>query len=504
MSAQSNKLLLGIDVGTYSSKGVLVTPDGDIVRSHVVEHDMSIPQPGWAEHDADAVWWSDVVEICQQLIDGSEITGDQVAGAAFSAIGPCMLPLDASGQPLRPAILYGVDTRASDEINWLQEIYGEDTLFEFSGVALSNQAIGPKILWMRRNEPDKWQSVAHVLTASSYIIYRMTGERVMNYHEASQFAPLLDITNLEWSDRFAGQIIDIDKLPRLGWSDEKAGEITEEAAEATGLAPGTPVAIGAVDALSEAISVGVVQPGDMMTMYGSTAFFLLVLEEPLHDKRIWSLAGAFEGQYNLAGGMATTGSLTRWFRDELAGNSNFDTLFEEAADIPPGAEGLLALPYFSGERTPINDPHARGVIAGLTLSHSRAHLYRAVLEGVAFGIRHHVDIFSELGATIDRILAVGGGTKTTTWLQIVSDVINREQIVPEKTIGASYGDAFLAGLVSGVLSKEGIQQWVQEEKIVQPDEANHRFYQPFYEDYRALYSQTKDIVHRLSKNGNAR
>jgi len=497
-----SQLLLGIDVGTYSSKGVLVRPDGQVLKTHVVEHTMDIPRPGWAEQHPDKVWWNDVVRICRALLDHAPYSGEDVAGVALSAIGPCMAPLDASGRPLRPGILYGVDARASAEIEWLNQRLGEEAIFEFAGMSLSSQAVGPKILWMKNNEPDLWRRVAHIATASSYLVYRMTGEKVIDRHTASHFIPLVDIRQLEWSDRFAEEIVEIDKLPRMAWSDELAGHVHAAAAAETGLKEGTPVAVGAVDALSEAISVGAVHPGDLMIMYGSTAFFILVQNRPTPDHRMWTVAGAFEGQYNLAAGMATTGSLTRWFRDELARelpeDEAYAALFAEAEKAPPGAGGLLVLPYFSGERTPINDPNARGVIAGLTLAHKRKHLYRAVLEGVAYGIRHNIDAFRNIGAEVKRVIAVGGGTKSATWLQIVSDVADLPQIVPALTIGASYGDAFLAGLAAGILTHDDLATWVKPGQKITPNPASSTIYEPLYADYLRLYEQTRDIVHRLA------
>ena len=463
---------------------------------------MDIPQQGWAEQDADAVWWADVVSICKVLLDGSPYSGEDVAGVALSAIGPCVLPLDAAGKPLCPGILYGVDTRASDEIDYLNEKLGKDAIYEFSGMTLSSQAAGPKILWIKNNEPDIWAKTDHITTASSYLVYKMTGEKVMDRHTAAHFMPLIDTKTLEWSDRFSEEIINIDKLPKLVWSDEIAGSVNQAGAEETMLKVGTPVAVGAVDALSEGISVGVANPGDLMIMYGSTAFFILVLDAPVPDKRMWTVGGAFNGQYNLAAGMATTGSLTRWFRDELAAdlpeNTAYQTLFDDAAQVQPGANGLIMLPYFSGERTPINDPKARGIIAGLTLSHSRADIYRAVLEGVAYGIRHNIETFQEIGAPVQRIVAVGGGTKSTTWLQIVSDIVGIEQVIPVQTIGASYGDAFLAGLATGILKREDLDTWVKHEEIIKPDPKKKKKYDHYYENYLELYQQTREIMHRLA------
>ncbi len=495
-------LLLGIDVGTYSSKGVLVETDGTVVKTAVVEHAMSIPYPGWAEQDAEAIWWGDVVKICRHLLDGDPYQGQDVAAVAVSAIGPCLLPLDQHHRPLRPGILYGVDTRASQQIETLNQRYGEQALYDFSGMALTSQAVGPKILWVREHEPEVWRQTTHLTTASSYLIYRLTGEKIMDRHTASHYMPLMDIHQLEWSDRFADGLVRLEQLPRLGWSDELAGQVNRMGAEATGLKIGTPVAVGAVDALSEGLSVGVAHPGDLMIMYGSTTFFILVEDAPHPDPRLWTVAGAYAGQYNLAAGMATTGSLTRWFRDELAPDlreeTAYATLFAEAEQIAPGANGLLLLPYFSGERTPINDPLARGVFAGLTLAHKRAHLYRAVLESVAYGIRHNIETFQAIGSDVRRVVAVGGGTKSRAWLQIVSDVAGISQEIPELTIGASYGDAYLAGLAAGILRRSDLAQWVKPGSIIQPNPATKALYDAYYSDYRQLYESTRAVVHRLS------
>ena len=216
-----------------------------------------------------------------------------------------------------------------------------------------------------------------------------------------------------------------------------------------------------------------------MIMYGSTAFFILVLNQPVPDPRMWTVSGAFDGQYNLAAGMATTGSLTRWFRDELARDLSqseaYEILFQDAENIEPGAGGLLMLPYFSGERTPINDPDARGVIAGLSLAHTRNHIFRAILEGIGFGIRHNIDTFNDIGAGVKRVVAVGGGTKSKKWMEIVSSIAGITQIIPELTIGASYGDAFLAGMATGKLSLSDLNEWVKIKTEIAPNSNNSNF-----------------------------
>jgi xylulokinase len=498
-----SELLLGIDVGTYSTKGALVRPDGTVVATHTVPHVMDVPRPGWAEQDADAVWWHDVVAVARALLDGAPYTGADVAGVAVSAIGPCLLPLDAAGRPLRKGILYGVDARASEEIDLLNDRLGADAIFRHAGMALTSQAIGPKILWLQRHEPEVWRATRALTTASGYLVRRLTGEHVMDRHTASHYVPLIDIATLAWDDALGADLAPRDWLPRLGWSDEVAGAVTAEAARETGLREGTPVAVGAVDALAEAISVGVTRPGDLMLMYGSTAFFILIEAEPHPDPRVWTTAGAFPGPYALAAGMATTGTLTRWFRDQLARDlpedGAYQALFDGAARVAPGADGLLLLPYFSGERTPLNDPHARGVIAGLDLTHTRDHLFRATLEGVALGIRHNLDAFEAIGAPVERVVAVGGGAQSDTWLQIVSDATGVPQVVPEVTLGASYGDAFLAGRAAGLLGPEAIDAWARPRATIEPNADLRGLYDERYELYRRLYVETRDTIHRLAR-----
>jgi xylulokinase len=508
----SAELLVGVDIGSYSSKGVLVTPGGEVLATATVEHEMSFPRPGWAEHDADKIWWGEFVQITRRLLSG-KYSGADVGAVAVSAIGSCMLPVDRDGNALRPGVLYGIDTRSTAEIDWLNDRFGEKPLFELGAMALTSQAIGPKILWLRNNEPEVFARTYKILTASSYPVLKLTGEFVMDRHSASYYNPLIDIRTLEWDQTFANPIIDLDRLPRLLWSDEIAGEVTSRAAEQTGLRAGTPVTAGTIDAAAEAVSVGVVNPGDLMVMYGTTMFFIQVTDRPTPDPRMWCCGFCFPGQYGVEGGMSTTGALTRWFRDqfgqaELAAEANggpnaYQALAELAASVPAGSQGLVCLPYLSGERTPINDPLARGIYAGLTLSHTRAHLYRASLEGTAYGVRDNLEVMAAMGADPKRIIAVGGGASNPVWLQIVSDVSGKAQMVPERTIGASYGDAFLAGVASGIIpGRDAInREWVRIDRTIEPDPGMKTVYDPYYETYRSLYRSTKSDMHRLAELG---
>jgi xylulokinase len=286
--------------------------------------------------------------------------------------------------------------------------------------------------------------------------------------------------------------------------------VTVDAARETGLAAGTPVIVGSVDAAAEALSVGVTSPGQMMLMYGSTVFMIEVLHKPLVDPRLWSVPYLFPGTACLEAGMATSGSLTRWFRDRLApdlvaaergtGEDAYDVLTQEASQVPPGSEGLVVLPYFSGERTPINDPWARGVFFGLTLAHSRAHMFRAVLEGISYGIQHHFEVLEGIGAKPREVIAVGGGTKSALWLQIVSDVTGVTQSVPAVTLGAAYGDAFLAGLGVGAIPSYGdITRWVRDIRTIRPQPENAERYRQYYQLYLELYQRNKDLMRVLGE-----
>jgi xylulokinase len=508
----TGRLLMGIDVGTYSSKGVLCSPAGEVLAESQREHGLSIPHPGWAEHDADGVWWEDVCAISRALMASAGVSGDDVAAAAVSALGADLVPLNARGRALRPAILYGIDTRSSAEIAELNQRFGPNEMFDLGGTTLSSQSVGPKILWLRRNEPDVYGQTRYLCSASSFLVYRLSGEYVLDYPTASFFVPLFDMRSLSWSGRYADPIVSQIPLPRLAWPGERIGQVTPQAARQTGLRPGTPVTTGTIDALSEAISVGVLEPGDLMMMYGTTTCLLLVLEDPVPSETMWLMPFAFPGRYDLAAGMATTGALTRWFRDCFAqqecaaqasgGPNAYAVLTEEAEDVPPGSSGLVILPYFSGERTPLNDPDARGVIAGLSLAHGRGHLYRAILEATAYGVAHNLEVMCAAGAHPRRAVAVGGGAQSELLLQIVSDVTGIEQNLPAQTIGASYGDAFLAGLAVGLLSPSDLaSEWVRIVQRIQPDAGRGEIYKEYYRIYRDLYPHTVGELHALARLG---
>ncbi len=486
------ELLLGVDIGTGSSKGALVRPDGECVATAEWPHDTLLPRPGWVEHDAEKVWWGDFAGICAELLEKAD---GPVAAVGVSGIGPCVLPADANGRPLRPAILYGVDTRAADEVGEFTTRFGEEGILAACGNPLTAQSAGCKVAWLRRNEPEVWAEMSYLLMAHTFVARRLTGEYVLDHVSASMCDPLYDVGSNAWIDDWADEVAPGLELPRLGWSTEAAGEVTKEAAEETGLPAGIPVTFGSTDAWVEAASVGVRGAGALMVMYGSTMTLVEVTETQLQTPKLWSTAGPFPETHVLAGSMSTSGSVTKWLKD-LFGNTSFEELTEDAARVAPGADGLVALPYFAGERTPISDPDARGTICGLTLGHGRGHLYRAMLEASAFGARHMMEAMDEAGGKGDRLVAVGGGTKGDLWTQIVSDVTGERQEIPKQTIGASYGDALLAGIASGLVDADA--DWAEISDAVEPDPQNRDTYEELYALYKDLYPATREIAHSLA------
>ncbi|HEX6140489.1 MAG TPA: FGGY family carbohydrate kinase, partial [Candidatus Limnocylindria bacterium] len=426
---------LGIDIGTGSSKAVLVGADGALLASATRPHRTASPRPGWFEHDAGSVWWDDLRTLSREVL-GSAGAGD-VQAMSVSGIGPCALVTDAAGQPLRAAILYGIDRRAMAEIEELTATLGADEVLRMTGNRLTTQAVGPKLLWIARHEPEVAERARRWYGCSSYLVQRLTGEYVLDHYSASTSDPLYELSRLAWWPEAWAACAPGIETPRLAWPGEIVGQVEREAAAATGIPAGTPVLAGTIDAMAEAYSVGCREPGDTMVMYGSTLFLIGTVARPVSHPGLWAASGRTIETFSVAAGMATSGLVTSWLA-ELAG-TDVGALMAEADAVAPGSDGLVLLPYFAGERTPLFDPEARGCWVGLTLDHTRGHLARSVLEGVAYGVRHNLDAMADAGAAPRRLVAVGGGIRGSVWTRIVSDITGLPQDLPSTAIGASYG-----------------------------------------------------------------
>lgn len=485
---------LGIDIGTSSSKGVLVDEAGRVLATAVAAHDVRRPRSGWVEMDGET-WWDEFVRLTRELRE--QAPQAQVAAVGVSGMGPCVLLADAEDVPVRPAILYGVDTRAGEQISRMTRELGDEAITAVGGSRLTSQAAGPKIVWIADEEAGAYARARRLFMPASWLARRLTGAYVLDHQSASQVSPLYDVEGERWHDAWWDQYAPGIERPVLMWAGDVAGTVTAAAAAETGLTAGIPVIAGTIDAWTEAVSVGAHEIGDLMLMYGTTMFLVATGPHTLRTPSMWTTVGAFPGTRNLAGGLATSGALTAWLRDLT--DADYPTLLGEAAASGAGAQGLIVLPYFAGERTPILDPDARGVIAGLTLSHTRGDLYRAALEATALGVRHNVETMRAAGADIRRIVAVGGGTQGSLWLQIVSDATGLVQEVPRTTIGASYGAAFLA---ASAIAAEGaaprIADWNPIAATIVPDPGAVRVYDTMFDRYRRLYEATREVVHELA------
>lgn len=507
----NKKYFIGIDTGTNSSKGVIIDEQCRIIASCSTEHAMTNPKPGHYEHDADQDWWGDFCKISNQLIADSGVNPSDILAVGASALGADCLPVDQNCRPLRKAILYGIDSRATKEMEELTQLYGEEQIKKWFGRPLCSSDVMPKILWIKNNEPEIYDQTYKFITASTFITAKLTGEYVVDrFLGLASFNPLYDHDGTP-NQELCRPICRPDQLARVQEANDLAGTITRQAAAETGLAEGTPVITGTDDSGAEAISIGIVSPGKMMIQFGSSIYMILGTKGLVDDDRLWREEFIVPGLCDISAGTNAAGSLTKWYRDQLFpdavalekenGLDAYQTMMAGVDQIPPGSGGLITLPYFAGERTPINDPLARGCILGLTLAHTRAHLYRSALEGVAYSVQQQIAIMeSHPDVSIDQIFAVGGGVQNPLWMQIVADVTGKEINTPEVTIGASFGDAMMAATGIGHPGFEDfatLTKFIKPGKTYLPNQEHHRQYRQLQQVYDQLYPVAAPLMHIL-------
>ncbi|CAM3820191.1 FGGY-family carbohydrate kinase [Isoptericola cucumis] len=482
--------VVGVDIGTSSAKAVLVDLDGRELAHAAIPHEPSRPRPGHVEMDGE-VWWDELTRLVADLRRQCDVP---VVAVGTSGIGPCALLTDADGAPLRPAILYGVDTRGCASIDGLEAELGAAEILRATGSRLSSQSVGPKLAWVAEHEPATWSRARRLFMPSSWLVWRLTGAYRLDHTSASQATPLYDLRTGGWHERWADRLRGDVALPELGRPGDVAGHVTRAAARQTGLPEGIPVVLGTIDAWAEGASVPTA-PGDLALMYGSTLFMISSGPRVLRHPDLWASAGVRPGTYDLTAGTATSGAVTSWLR-RLFGGPDFAELVAEAERSPAGSRGLLMLPYFAGERTPLHDPDARGVVAGLTLEHGRGDLYRAALEATAYGVRQNLDLLRQAGAVVERGVAVGGGSQGTLWPQIVSDVTGLPQMLAAGAAGASLGAAHLA---AQAVADVDIARWNPLTTRVEPHPGRAGRYDALYADYLDLYTATRRTAHHLAE-----
>ena len=503
---------MGIDTGTNSSKGVLIDEEGSVVAQASTTHSLQNPAPGHYEHDAEKDWWGDLCLISNRLIEESGADPEDIKAVGTSALGADCLPVDENCRPLRKAILYGIDARAIDEIAQLTELYGQEQIRKWYGRPLCSSDVMPKILWIRNKEPDVYARTYKFITASTYLTAKLTGRYVVDkFLGLASFNPLY---GPDWKpvEEYCRPICRPDQLAEIHEATDVVGYVTKEASLQTGLAEGTPVLTGTDDSGAEAISVGVVSPGKMMIQIGSSIYMILGTSSLIDDERLWREEFIVPGLCDISAGTNTAGSLTKWYRDILfpdalekeksGGEDAYQTMMEGVAEIAPGSNGLITLPYWAGERTPINDPDAKGIVFGLTLAHTRAHLYRSALEGVAFSINQQLKLMESHDVPIDRIFVTGGGTLNETWMQIIADVLGKQISSPLVNIGASFGDALMAASAirwPGFESYDKMLNFIRPGKTYLPDIKRHEKYQEYQKLYDALYEANKELMHEIHR-----
>ena len=511
----SKAYFMGIDTGTNSSKGVLIDEQGTIIAEHQTEHAMTNPHPGHYEHDAEKDWWGDFCIISKALLEKSKVDPKDVKAIGTSALGADCLPVDENCKPLRKAILYGIDARATDEMEELTKMYGPEQIKKWYGRPLCSSDVMPKILWIKNKEPEVYAKAHKFITASTYLTAKLTGNYVVDkFLGLASFNPLY---NADWTpnEEYCKPICRTDQLAEIHDATDIVGYVTKKSSEETGLAEGTPVLTGTDDSGAEAISVGVVSPGKMMVQIGSSIYMILGTKELIDDDRLWREEFIVPGLCDISAGTNAAGSLTKWYRDTLfqdavadqknGGNSAYQTMMKGVDEIPAGSEGLITLPYWAGERTPINDPQAKGIVFGLTLAHTRAHMYRSALEGVAYSINQQLILMKNHNVPIDQIFVTGGGAQNDLWMQIIADVTGQEIKLPLITVGASFGDALMAGSAvkyPGFETYDSLLKFIKSSKTYKPNMTNHEIYKKCQKVYDSLYESTKELMHEVDDIAN--
>ena len=442
--------VLGIDVSTTATKAVLVDDAGRVAGVAASEYGFEVPRPLWSEQDPH-LWWEGATAAIRSVLAGSGVAGADVAAVGLTGQMHGAVLLDEAGRVLRPAILWN-DQRTAAACDEIRRAVGRERLIGITGNDALTGFTAPKLVWVRDHEPDVWARVGHVLLPKDFVRHRLTGDWALDKADGAGTL-LFDLAARDWSPEVLAALrIDPAWLPPTFEGPEVTGTVSAAAAEATGLRAGTPVVAGGGDQSANGVGVGAVNPGVVALSLGTSGVVFAATDAPIHEPRgiVHAFCHAVPGRWHLMSVMLSAAGSLRWFRDTVAPGSDFGVLVDAAASVPAGADGLLFLPYLSGERSPHPDPNARGAFVGLTLGHDRRHLTRAVIEGVAFGLRDGLDLMVAAGLPRPaQIRASGGGTASPLWRQVLADVLEAEIATVSTTEGAAAGAAFLAAVGAG-------------------------------------------------------
>ncbi len=489
--------LLGIDVGTGGTRALILDERGHVISSATEDHRAFVsPQIGWAEQDP-CDWWRACGVAVRDALAQAKLRGDQISCVGLSGQMHGAVLLDEHGRVVRPAMIW-CDVRTEKQCQELTDQIGADKLIQLTcNPALTNFTL-TKCLWVRENEPENWRRVRSLLLPKDYVRFQLTGEHATDVADASGTL-LLDVANRRWSKEML-KLVQMDEslLPRLYESSEICGRISDAGAAATGLQKGTPVVAGAGDQAAGAIGMGVVSPGTVSATIGTSGVVLAATDRPALDSkgRVHTFCHAVPGRWIAMGVTQAAGLSLRWFRDQFGAGQSYESLIAEAASASPGCDGLLWAPYLMGERTPYLDPAARGMLFGLTASHTRGHVIRAILEGVAFSLRDTFTIFKEMEVPVKTIRLGGGGARSPLWRQIQADIYGQPVETVDAEEGAAYGAAILAGVGVKTWSSvdEACESTVRVAEKITPDSEHFLILERAYAQYRRMYPAMKSIL----------
>jgi xylulokinase len=486
--------LMGIDISTTGAKALLIDDTGGVIASQTTELTLSTPKPLWSEQNP-ADWWNGIVNSIRNLLAQTDISPNEIKAIGLTGQMHGLTMLDARGEVLRPAILWN-DQRTGKQCDDIRMAIGREKFIQITGNDALTGFTAPKILWVKQNEPEIYEKTAHILLPKDYVRFKLTGEYASDRAGGSGTV-LFDLKQRDWSDEIV-DALDIPRawLPKTFEGTAVTGVISQEAAELTGLTPGTPVVGGGGDQAAGAVGMGAVSPGIVSLTLGTSGVVFATTDDPFIEPegRLHAFCHAVPDRWHLMGVMLSAAGSLKWYHDTFFSDTSFDDLLAPVAEIAPGSEGLYFLPYLTGERTPYPDPLARGGFIGLTVRHSQAHMTRAVLEGISFGLRDSFELMKQAGLSqINQVRVSGGGSQSAIWRQMLANIFNAELVTVNTTEGGAFGAALLAGVGVNVWSSidESCQATIRVTGSTVPQPDTVSAYQPHYEVYNGLYHTLK-------------
>ncbi len=496
---------MGIDISTTGAKAILINTQGAVLGSSTHTYPLSTPKPLWSEQDPED-WWQAAQASIREVIEKAAVNPRDIKGIGLTGQMHGLVLLDAQDRVLRPAILWN-DQRTGVECEVMVAKIGFEKLIKITGNPALTGFTAPKLLWVRENEPEIYNQIIHILLPKDYIRFKLSRDYASDCADASGTS-LFDISQRDWSAEILS-LLDIKPvwLPAVFEGSQVTGQVSTEAAECTGLSAGTPIVGGGGDQAAQAVGVGAVSSGIIALTLGTSGFVFAPTGEPFIEPQgrlhamCHSLPPGEDQGWHLMGVMLSAGGSLRWYRDTFAFGSDYTKLIKPVKAIPPGCEGLLFMPYLTGERTPHPDPLARGGFIGLTVRHGFAHMTRSILEGVAFGLRDSMELVQQAGLDeIKQVRVSGGGAKSPIWRQILADVMNAELVTVNTTEGACFGAALLAGVGAKIWpsTKKACLQTVKTLTAIPPNPDHVQIYNAYYQDYRTLYPTLKERFNSLA------